>query len=480
MSRKAKYFIFSLLIALLLLPVFQQYTGLVPIRIKPLNGFTDSVVQPSFKMSDWFSGTYQDSVTDWLNHTQKFRPIFVRTNNQLQYSMYRKTNAAAVILGKNGQCFQSDYIYDYNGEFYAGSDLLDARMERVKWLQDTLQKRNISLLVVLAPGKASYMPENIPDSMMPKTDSPPTNYKYIASKLIALDINHIDLNKYFLEMKDTASWPLFPTYGVHWSDYGSYLALDTFLTASRKLTGMHIPKLDASSIELSRIPRGQDYDVGNLMNLLFRLPEKQLAYPQFNYSDTLNKAEVNVLFVGDSYVFHWLKNPIPEYLYRHYNFWYYNVMVYPEFYQKRLFNYDLDIPAEVFSRDLIVLECTERFLYTAFWKFEELMYSYLNPGYASDPVFYYLNDITKDHDQFLEVTYTARAQNISVEEALWAEANRRALNDPPLGSLEFYINAIKTNNEWLTEVEQQATNQGVDLEEMIRRNAQWMVENDEY
>jgi hypothetical protein len=481
MSIKLKYLIFIILMSVLLIPLFQQYTGFIPVKIKPLDGFTDSTTKPVFNIDRWFAGQYQDSLTDWLNQSQVFRPSLVRINNQMQYSFYNKTNAAGVVLGKNRQCFQSDYIYNYTGEFFIGRELIDMRMQRIKFLQDTLQNRGIQLLVVLAPGKAGFMPDNIPDSMIYKTKTrPENNHDYMVEQLKNLNINHIDLHTYFIEMKDTASWPLFPTYGIHWSDYGSYLALDTFLTAARNLTQKHIPELKPSHIELSNIPRGQDYDLGELMNLMFRLPEKELAYPKFAFDDTAKNPEVDILFVGDSYVFHWLKNPIPEYLYKHYNFWYYNVMVYPQFYVKNLYNYNLDIPAEVLKRDIVVLECTERFLHASFWKFEEIMYKYLKPGYHSEPIIYHITDITKDREQFLAVYSYARANNISLEDALWQEAADRAENDAPLGSLEFYIDAIKTNKEWLHEVEKQANEQSVDLEEMIRRNAQWMVDNDEY
>ena len=461
---------------LMIFPFLHQQSDFLPIKTKALNGFSETSNKPDFSVKSWFYGDYQENLTSYLNINNKLRPPFVRINNQIDFSLFNKTNAVGVVLGKNNQCFQADYIYEYNGEFFVGEKLLDERLYRLHIIQDSLKNHGVEFLVILAPGKEAYMPENIPDSMRTNPDVQ-TNYKYLAEQMAVLGIQHIDLNKHFSEMKDTVSWPLFPTYGIHWSEYGAYLAQDTFLTTIRNLTGKFVPELDAKSLEISNIPRLQDDDLGKLMNLAVKLPETNLAYPQFDFSDTLRDPELDILFIGDSFLFHWLQNPLPEYLYRHFNFWYYNVMVYPQFYEEEVYNYDFDFLEQTLSRDIIVLECTDRFLYTAFWKFEELLYSHFTPEYSPDMEFYHINDITKDHNQFIEVVHGAWQRGISIEDAIWEEAKRRANETPTLGSLEFYIKSIKDNPDWLSEIEEQAQAQGVDVEEMIRRNAQWMLDN---
>jgi hypothetical protein len=445
------------------------------LNFKPLSGFTKKYEKPVFTFKNWFCAYYQDSLTVYENNNTIIRSPLIRIYNEYIFRAYKKTKSSDVVIGKNNQCFQIDYIREYTGEYFVGEDLINQRCQRIKYIQDTLNKLGIKLIVVFAPGKASYMPENIPDHLK-KTIYPENNYRCFVKTCNNMGIEMLDLQNYFNSIKDTVSWPLYPTYGIHWSDYGMYLALDTFVNRIQVLTGKNVPNITISGIEKSNIPRGQDYDMGEVLNLYSNLSETTLAYPKFTNADTC-KPELKTLFVGDSFLFHWFKYGAAEYLYKSYRFWYYNVMVYPDFYKKELYNYQTDMAEEITSSNLVVLECTERFLYTAFWNFEEIAYKMFKDNYETDALLYHQNDIFKDHAQFIKVFDDAVKNGLLFRDALNKEAAKRAELLKP-GTIEFYEYNIRRDPKWLDKVTKQANEQGIPVDEAIRGNAQWMLDQE--
>jgi hypothetical protein len=64
-----------------------------------------------------------------------------------------------------------------------------------------------------------------------------TGRDYFTQKANDAGINVLDFNPYFSAMKDSAPYRLIPSSGVHWSDYGSFLAADSAIRYFEKKTG---------------------------------------------------------------------------------------------------------------------------------------------------------------------------------------------------------------------------------------------------
>jgi hypothetical protein len=475
MKTKFKYLIFTAILLMISSIVVIELSGLKMHKFRPLEGFSTEYMRPEFSLKNWMNGRFQDSMMIYKDNNLFLREPLIRLYNEYNFSFFKTTKAPETVIGKNNECLQIDYIREYTGEYFIGEDLIRERCLRLKYLQDTLNKLGKELILVFTPGKASFMPENIPDHFTKKMNEE-TNYGCFTKICKEMNINYLDLQNYFSCIKDTVSWPLYPTYGIHWSDYGMTLALDTFINYTTNLTGKNIPKPKIKKIETSNIPRGQDDDMAKVLNLLFDRHNQTLAYPQFEFSDT-SKKEINALFIGDSFLFHWFKYDLGSFLFKKYNFWYYNVMVYPEYYNSKLMNYSLNIKDEILSRDVIVLECTERFLYTAFWNFEEISYKIFNDDYEPDALMYHSNDITKDHERWLLVWDEAQKTGKTMQQCLYENANKLAIKLKP-GTVEFYEHTIRNSPDWLNSIKKQAQEQGVPLDEMINRNAVWMAEQE--
>ena len=80
------------------LPALQGITGLI--RLKPLQGAIEAPGKPEGGIAAWWDGTLQVEAEEWLNAHVGFYPLFIRTNNQLNYTLFNKAKAKGVVIGK--------------------------------------------------------------------------------------------------------------------------------------------------------------------------------------------------------------------------------------------------------------------------------------------------------------------------------------------------------------------------------------------
>ncbi|MCK5339308.1 MAG: hypothetical protein KAJ50_10865, partial [Bacteroidales bacterium] len=266
MAVKVKYIIFVIILLALGLPAIQAAFNIFP--EKPLHGDFEKIDMPALTKQGWFSGDFQAKLDPWLEQHIGFHNGLVRMHNQMDYSLFHKPNAEGVIRGKNGQLYESDYIRAWTGKDFVGEELLDRKLRQFRFLQQHLKEEfNTDLVLVLEPGKASLYPEDIPERYI-KAEKGKTNYEYMSRRAQELGINLIDLNAYFLEIKDTTSYPLFPLQGTHWSEFAMWYAADSLLSYIEASRGIQLPEVIKEGMEYSRELRSTDYDVGVTLNLL--------------------------------------------------------------------------------------------------------------------------------------------------------------------------------------------------------------------
>ena len=155
-------------------------------------------------------------------------------------------------------------------------------------------------------------------------------------------------------MKDHSIYPLYPKYGIHWSQYGAWLAADSMLRYVEKITDKDLADMILENIEISNKPRGVDYDIGEALNLIFRLPGDTLAYPKFHW-ETKNKDTLTTIVIADSYYWPLFSMGISKIALNPGSFWFYNRMVYPG---KKPIE-EIDYLESLKSADIIILMSTE-------------------------------------------------------------------------------------------------------------------------
>jgi hypothetical protein len=480
MAEKIKYTIFACILALLCLPALQGILRVVP--SEPLEGDFIPAPKPALTLSSWLDMDFQSAYEIFLEENLGFHNSFVRLNNQMDFSLFRKANAEGVVVGKEGQLFESDYIRAYLGKDFVGYGIIDRKARRIKFLQEYLKREfDLDFLIVLEPGKASLYPEYIP-GRFDTGNRTKTNYEAYTEKFDEYRVKYIDFNKYFREIKDRFEYPAFTKNGIHWSIYAMTFAADSLLRYIEKQRNIKLGKAIIKDWEVTDKPRRTDNDVSKTLNLI-REPEIQAtAYPHYGFREVKGQVKPMVLVIGDSFYWNIFNTGIPKYLFNNEAFWFFYKKVYPDFYYEPTYVSDLDLKEEIEKQDLVILTITERFQYIFDWRLIEQLFEIYGVRSPYDPIYRYQNDILNYSDWFNDVLRLARLRQTSNEDMLYQEALFAMVKDDPytyhtLFGIEHQVRAIHEDPEWLAYVRQQANEKGISLEECLLDNAQYMFQN---
>ena len=276
-AKRIKYFIFFFILGVLCFPALQSWIKVIP--EPPLHGTFIAKEKPLLAEENWMDASFQAQMDLWLEENIGFHNTLVRLNNQVDYSVFHKANAEGVIRGKGGQLYEYDYIRAWMGADFVGEKLLDLKLRQLRFLQQYLKDSlDIELLLVLEPGKASVYPEDIPD-MYKKAEEGFSNYDFIKRRSEELGMKFIDFNEYFIKIRDTVAYPIFPVQGTHWSEFAMWYAADSLINYIEEMRGIDLPEVVIDSVVISESLRGTDYDVGTTLNLLFELEHGPMPYP---------------------------------------------------------------------------------------------------------------------------------------------------------------------------------------------------------
>ena len=426
---KIKRALFVIIVSLLILPFIQQVTGIV--KLKSLKGSYKKYDKPDFTIDSWFNGTYQTKEQDYLNQNIGFRTVIVRFYNQFYYSLFNIARANSVIIGKKNYLYEENYIKAYLGRDFIGKEQIVNKVSKLNLICDTLNSLNIDLIVVFAPGKGSFYNEYIPDEYEPHRKST-TNYEVYCNEIAQRNIHFLDFNRWFLNMKDTSRYPLFPKTGIHWSKYGELLAADSILRYIESIKEINMPEIFISKIETSRRMRDTDDDIERGMNLLFDIGDLKMAYPSFKMVKDSSTSFPKVLSVADSYFWGMFNWGLSRDYFGNGQFWFYNKQIYPDSFEKRISVSDIDIKNKVKKNDVVILLSTDANLYKfAFGFIDQLHDAFFNEGVLSN----------------------------NSEEA----------------KIQSYVKTIKASPEWLEKIKLKAKDKNIPLETAIRKDAEYMV-----
>ncbi len=319
-NKRKKRFLFGFLVLLLSIPMLQQNIKFA--NEGPIEGFYIETEKPIFSWSAWSNGTFQTFEEKYINEQFGFRPFFIRFYNQMYFSLYNQARANDVIIGKEQFLFAENYIKAYLGTDYMGDTIIKGKIDQLSQIRDTLAAKNIDLVVVLAPGKASFFNEYLPDTYVKEKDAI-TNYETIKTYLNKSNIHFVDFLDWFKQMKDTAAFPLFPKTGIHWSKYGEVLAADSLLKYISHLRNTPMPWIDTFGFDITSDVRSTDDDIERGMNIFTKIPDLEMGYfyTQIKKDSTLTYPKISV--VGDSYYWGLFSLGLSEKGFNQGDFWYY-------------------------------------------------------------------------------------------------------------------------------------------------------------
>ncbi|MFN8286835.1 MAG: hypothetical protein U0V74_08800 [Chitinophagales bacterium] len=301
-------FLVALLLAMLFLPV-GYYCISENIPLKPLAGenVNSGPLKPQLQDSTLLSGSYQDSLSLYAEHFNPVRNLLTRVYSQLMYSVFHDC-PGYVRAGDYPYLFTSGYLDAWTGTSCPGDSILEIRFKKVDSLNQWLNKRGKKLLVVLAPGKATFDSGHAPDFYKRHT-LPVNTYSIVKHLYEGSDIPFIDLQAYFLKIKDTCRYALYPKQGEHWSLYGASLGYDSICRKMEHLLNKELIQVTYGGGYTSVKDDYKENDVYELLNLFSAAEPDTLFYPWFSdKAGTAGKYRPRVLLIGDSYVWPILKS----------------------------------------------------------------------------------------------------------------------------------------------------------------------------
>ncbi len=574
--KKRPSILYPLLFGLLMLFLFsfmiQEH--LKPFQTQPLMGFFLEPDKPKFRWEWYKNGYFQQKVEKYIANKYGFREPIIRLYHQYCWDLYGKEYVSYIYSGKDRWLYYDHNIKDYYGtEMYEWfPDVEDARqgyeqeVRLMNKVRDILADYDVTLMTFIAPSKSIVYPEYLPRR---EHDTTTLNARtYYMKRFGETGMPCFDMNDYFLQMKDTCSFFLFPPTGDHWN-FSCVYAADSLLRFMETLRGEKLPRIEYGDeyLDSCRIGEDKNRDLEGELNLIRPIRfDPKFAYKERDYHLVSDSTTVHpsALFIGNSFLLRTMSYLPPQQVFSDFQFWYYNRVSYRDAIQvidsvSFLNRLDVILDAdyivwfssasqmyratEGFAEDAIIQLCIgeERFnqrkkqlIDSLFhdeatrnsiaWNASDSLYltkleTYVeqqmrkNPEacfpeiagegtpIARNPLLldeHYLKkralrrDIKRDPQWLLAVSNTTTQENITLEQAIDRETERvlqgiPSLRDKTVSAAEYreilikeMIQRITYEPEWLQALEKEAAQKGVPLEEWIRRNATYMVDQDIY
>jgi len=362
MGSHTKTILFTLTALLLFTSMLQRWLNWP--RFKALKGVVVEQSMPELSFQNCCDGSFQQQVEPYLKQHFGCREPLIRLYNQYLWDFYGKTPVTEwqVSFGKDGWMYEPWVVADYyqrQFRFFASDStqmatMLSEEAQRVLQLQEILESHGISLFVCMAPAKDLVYPEYLPENQDTRYDSEPkiSARFFNEEEYTRIGVNHLNLEQWFLQLKDTADFMLFPQTGTHWSRYAALQSADTLIRYMEQLGNINMPNLVIGPKYLHKAIDPDD-DLESLLNLIRPLPK-----PKYYYADVVTDGDTTAtkpkaIVVGDS--FWWtiaLQLPLGE-IFSVVPYWYYNSTVY---YDPRYNAVDeLNLAEELLSSDFVVL-----------------------------------------------------------------------------------------------------------------------------
>ncbi len=351
------------IVILLFVPLFQKEFNIF--KDRPLKGSFSIVNDTVFSLKTWFSGDYQDVKEKFINQNYGFRNFFIRYNNQIAFSFYNKVFANGVIVGKKNYLYEYNYIKAYNGDDYVGDDSIKKIVKRISLISDTLNKLNKSLIIFFAPGKGSYYPEYIPDSLIKYTGK--SNIKTYQNEIKDKKIKVIDFHKWFIDNKKKPPFPLYPKYGIHWSVRSNFFVADSLVKYIEK-----IRKKELQHIVFDKVNKKNaidvDCDIADGLNLLFDINGDIMEYPEYHLEPKNKKDSVTMVVIADSFYWTIFGKGLSN-IFGKNEFWYYNQQAYPNSPEQPKEVSQLNFADEINNHEVFIILSTDANLSNLGWGF---------------------------------------------------------------------------------------------------------------
>ena len=333
-KEKTALVLFSVLALLAFAPMVQEHLDFP--KVRPLAGVTEPVKMPKLNLKSYAEGHFQRGAEKYVKYHYGYRPITIRLYNQYLWDFYHKTYTKnTVVEGKDGWLYEPWFVEDYyHGGTYSQkkdslklSQSLHQEAFRIYQLQNLLASFGTTLIVCQAPGKDLVYSEHLPPDTVSSRPKQLSAREFYDKEFESLGVNHINMEHWFLQMKDTVDFLLFPQKGTHWSNIAAVYAADSIFRYIEGKNGILMPQRVIGEPHIDRI-RKPDYDLEELFNLNRPLEKLPQHYAEVTVLPRKDAVKPKMIVIGDS--FFWnisLQIPLDS-LFSSVSYWYYNNTIY--------------------------------------------------------------------------------------------------------------------------------------------------------
>ena len=504
--------LFALTAILLFASMLQQATGLF--HFKKLEGETYKQPMPKVSFAHFCDQSLQNSTEAYLKQSFGFREPLTRLYNQTQWTFFRHAQVIEdqrIVVTRDNWIFEPWTVEEYyQSRSYRYADnpeemavKMEAEAKRLRQIQDILEPCGIKLFVALLPGKELICSEHIPKNTRYFKEKKTTAYEFYSKRFKEIGVNHVDFANWFIQMKDTVSYPLFPQTGTHWSNLSSLYVADSLLRYMEQLGNVNLLNIET----FSRYQRTTkpDNDLESLLNLIWPLKKKPNFLAGYTYPADTTAIKPKLITIGDSFYWNLLNAAAIGTPFSEYPYWYYFSTIY--FGKDKTNTSQIDLLDEVFSADFIMLSYSTTPLYAMSNGFSERLLLELcyEPEEIKAKMAKVRNAITSDEERVQAIRKQAKSKNRNYEQELESEVNSIIFNNlesyfPALcdsvpakhslharhlmgDSLAFIewetkkaIAKIKGHPETMEKMREKAIQRGLDIETMILYDARWLVD----
>lgn len=369
MKSPLKLILSILTVVVLFLPMAQEHWRLFDFR--PLTGVVEEKPQPKVDLPHFTDQSLQRWTESHLQLNYGFHEPLTRFYNQYRWDFFDQSNLLEkkrLFIDDDGWIYESQHVEEFyagKGRWFASDSLGMAKYFgeealRLYQIQQILEPLGTHLFVLLLPGKEVIYPEHVPE-----TDKYPHTKVFSATEFYhetfdRLGVNYLDVNPWFLAMKDTVDYLLYPQTGTHWSNYAALFVADSLIRYMEDLGNIRMEHFSIGEREARTVY--PDDDLEQLMNLARPMPKLPNYYAPYTILEDSTASKPTLITIGDSYYWNLLNaTPFGKIL-GDQRYWYYYNTVYfdPDHNQIE----EVDVLQEVLNADFVMLAyCTPQ-IYT--------------------------------------------------------------------------------------------------------------------
>lgn len=483
--------LFGLLMVLLFLPLLQRKTTFIP--IKPLKGVFEATEKPELTFDNYKDGTHQEQIEKYISENFGFREPVIRLYNQYVYSFFNKTYCHFIVPGKNGHLFYDQAVNDYYGteipKHFDSDEAFMAKADQevalMKLLRDMLHWYGIEFMAFMAPDKPFVYPEYMP-RRNPRQPDAVKCVEYYDTKMTEAGIPHIEMTKWYQQIKDTASFDVFTKTDSHWR-FSAVYGYDSLFRYMNSLNDFGIPKIHIGPVQSYTTDKLEGDE--ETLNLLFPIKGTNTKYKaDITIETDSTTRKPRVLFVGDSFIWS-LEEFLPwRDIMENVEIWFYNSTAYVGFEKETFKVSEINKLCSLLNADYVIYYSAGHQWWQTSYGFLEDAIQQLNVSDSLIQLTRQMNAIRNDEHWKKAIQIQASMQGTSFDQMLRQEATNVICGNPLLKDItpmdkesiiriekEKIENIWRSNSTIMNQIKEKAKAKGISVDSMLKLDIQWVI-----